>query len=92
MKQVNNKDLLYSTGNYTQYLVISYNRKESEREYYIRIYLNHFAVHWKLTQYCKSTVLLIKNSFNNMIVCYILVIIFYIPDCHIHKFVCACTL
>ena len=28
-----NKDLLYSTGNYIQYLVITYNEKESEKEY-----------------------------------------------------------
>ena len=27
------KDLLYSTGNYTQYLVITYNAKEPEKEY-----------------------------------------------------------
>ena len=27
------KDLLYSTGNYIQYLVITYNGKESEKEY-----------------------------------------------------------
>ena len=27
--------------------------KESEKEYiYIKIYLNHFAVHLKLTQHC----------------------------------------
>ena len=50
-----NKDLLYSTGKYTQYLVIiiTYNGKESKEEYiylYLSIYLyNHFAVHVKLT-------------------------------------------
>ena len=27
-----NKDILYSTGNYTQYLIIIYNGKESEKE------------------------------------------------------------
>ena len=27
-----NKDLLYITGNYIQYLIITYNRKESEKE------------------------------------------------------------
>ena len=43
LKQITNKDLLYSTGNYIQHLVITYNGKESE------------AVHLKLTQYCKST-------------------------------------
>ena len=32
IKQVNNKDLLYSTGNYIQYLVITYNGKKSEKE------------------------------------------------------------
>ena len=33
IKQMNNKDLVYSTGNYTQCLVITYNGKESEKEY-----------------------------------------------------------
>ena len=32
IKQINNKDLLHSTGNYTQYPVITYNGKESEKE------------------------------------------------------------
>ena len=32
IKQIN-KDLLYSTENYIQYLVIIYNGKESEKEY-----------------------------------------------------------
>ena len=32
IKQITNKDLLYSTGNYIQYLVITYNRKP-EKEY-----------------------------------------------------------
>ena len=36
-KQISNKDLLYSTGNYIQYLVITYNGKESE--IYIYIYI-----------------------------------------------------
>ena len=30
-KIINNKDLLYSTGNYTQYFVINYMEKESEK-------------------------------------------------------------
>ena len=35
-----NKDLLYSTGNYIQYLVIMYNGKKSGKEYiYIYIYI-----------------------------------------------------
>ena len=28
-----NKDLLYSTGNYTEYFVVTYKVKESEKEY-----------------------------------------------------------
>ena len=32
VKQISNKDLLYSTGNYIQYLVITYNGKESEKK------------------------------------------------------------
>ena len=34
-RKINNKDLLHSTGNYRciQYLVITYNGKESEKEY-----------------------------------------------------------
>ena len=30
IKQITNKDLLYSTKNYTQYIVLTYKRKESE--------------------------------------------------------------
>ena len=33
MKQINNQDLLCSTRNYIQYLVITYNKKESEKMY-----------------------------------------------------------
>ena len=32
IKEINNKDLLYSTGNSTQYLVITYNGKGSKKE------------------------------------------------------------
>ena len=31
-KKIINKDLPYSTGNYTQYLVVNYNGKESEKQ------------------------------------------------------------
>ena len=37
--QINNKDLLYSTGNYIQYFVITYNGKESEKYIYIYMYM-----------------------------------------------------
>ena len=49
IKQINN-NLLYSTGKYIQYLVITYNEKESE------------AVHLKLAQYCKSTIVKLKEK------------------------------
>ena len=40
MKQINNKNLVYSTGYYIQYLVITYNGKESEKVYtYMYIYM-----------------------------------------------------
>ena len=48
---MSNKDLLYSTGNYIQYLLIIYNRKESGKK------MNYFAIYLKLTQYCKSAIL-----------------------------------
>ena len=31
--KINNKDQLYGTGNYTQYFVITYKEKESEKEH-----------------------------------------------------------
>ena len=38
IKEKTNKDILYDTGNYTQYFVITYKIKESEEEY-IYIYM-----------------------------------------------------
>ena len=35
IKQITNKDLLYSTGNYTQYFGITYKAKESKKNRYI---------------------------------------------------------
>ena len=43
-RYTSNKDLLYSTRTYIQYLIITYNGKESE------------AVYLKLTRYYKSTI------------------------------------
>ena len=39
IKQITNKDLLYSTGNNTQYLVITYNGKKSKKRVYIYVYM-----------------------------------------------------
>ena len=51
MKYINNKDLLYSRGNYTQHFVITYKGKESEE------YIHVIESHLKLTQHCKPTIL-----------------------------------
>ena len=49
------------------YFIITYKGKESEREFthtvthtHTHTHTNHFAVHQKLTQHCKSTVLQLK--------------------------------
>ena len=42
-KWITNKDLLYSTGNYTQYVAIACKGKQSEIYIYIYIKLNHFT-------------------------------------------------
>ena len=36
LKQITNKDLLYSIGNYTQYLVITYKEKECKKNMYVK--------------------------------------------------------
>ena len=58
----------YSTGNYTQCSVITYNGKEYIYIYiyiyihtHTHIYMNHFAVYQKLTQHCKSIILQFLN-------------------------------
>ena len=50
---INNKVLLYSTGNYIQYHVINHNRKEYEAY----ICNNRFGIYQKLIQHCKSCIL-----------------------------------
>ena len=71
-------DLLYSTGNFTQYSVITYLGKEFEKQWryiyiytyiYICIYIYCFAVHLKLTLH-KSTILQckIKIKLKNLLV------------------------
>ena len=39
IKQITNKDLLYSTGNYAQYLIIIYKGKESEKDIHTHTYI-----------------------------------------------------
>ena len=57
IKQISNKDILHSTGNYIPYLKITYNGIQSAKM------LNHYAIHLKLTQYCISTILQLKRKF-----------------------------
>ena len=49
LEQITKKDLLYSTGNSTQYFAVTYKEKESEKKMYMYVQLNHFAIHLKLT-------------------------------------------
>ena len=52
-----NKDLLYSTGNSTQYSVMPNMGKESKKEWiYVYVKLIYFDVHLKLTQHYKSAI------------------------------------
>ena len=53
-----NRDMLYSTENFTQYYVITYVGNESEKEWIcVYVSLNHFVVQKRLSQPCNSTVL-----------------------------------
>ena len=55
---INNKVLLYSTGNYIQYPVVNHNGKDYEKNgLYMCVCMNHLAVQQKFTQHCKSTYL-----------------------------------
>ena len=61
--EINTKDLLYSTGNYTQYLVIPIMEKNI-KYICVCVYVyksNHFAIHLKLAQLCKSAILQFKK-------------------------------
>ena len=50
IKIANQQGLLYSTGNSTQYSVMTYMGKESGKEWiYVYIQMDHFAVQLKLT-------------------------------------------
>lgn len=42
-EQINNKDLLYSTGNYIQYIVTNYNGKVSRKRIYIYKWENKYT-------------------------------------------------
>ena len=53
---INNKVLLYSTGEYIQYPVLNHNGRQYKKECIYNVQLNHFAVQQKLTQYCKSSI------------------------------------
>ena len=57
MELLHSGDLLYSMENSTQYSIIIYLGKESEREWMREhVKLNHFFVQQKLSQHCESTI------------------------------------
>ena len=56
IKQITNKDLLYSTESYTQYLIATYNGKESGNYIYVT---KSFCRNLKLTQSFKSTAVVV---------------------------------
>ena len=57
IKYIGNKDLLHITVWYTQYYVITYMGKESEKEWtYVDVKQIYFAINLKLTQLSKSTI------------------------------------
>ena len=51
----------HSTGDYIQYLKITYSGKESEKEHTC-VYLNHFVVNLRLIELCISTILQYKKK------------------------------
>ena len=64
IKYVNSKNLLYSTGNYIQCLVLTYNTKEWGKEHiytythtHTYIYNKLLVVHLKLTRHLNLTIL-----------------------------------
>ena len=49
-EKITNKDLLYSTGNYIQYPVITYNGKESAKDILLqKVYFSVYLKHYKST-------------------------------------------
>ena len=61
ISEIINEDLLYNTGNSTLNSVITYVGKGSGKEWiYMYVQQNHFAVHPKLTEHCKSSILQYK--------------------------------
>ena len=58
MEWLANRNLPSSTEHSTQYSLIIYVKKDSERDYIcVHVQLNHFFVQQKLSQPCKSTIL-----------------------------------
>ena len=62
LEWINNKALLYCTGNYIQYPVLNHNGKEYKKRMYLCIKLSHFAVQQRSAQHCKSTILQLKKK------------------------------
>ena len=56
-KRNNWKDLLYIKRNSIKYSIIIYMKKKLKKRVDVCMYNNHFSVHLKLTQHCKSAIL-----------------------------------
>ena len=54
MTYINNKVLLYSIVNYSQYVVINYNRKEYEKEYILYISMCMYICNWITLLYTRN--------------------------------------
>ena len=64
VKQITNKDLLYSTGNCTQYFVITYKGKKSEKKIDIYVCITESLCYTSEIQHCKSTILQFFKKIN----------------------------
>ena len=65
LERLNNRALLYITGNYIQSPGIDYDGKEyKQKGTHMYVCLSHFAVEQKLAQHYKSTIIL-KNQKNS---------------------------
>ena len=59
LEWINNKFLLYSTGNHVQSPGMNHKEKNIEKEglYVHKVYMSHSAVQQRLTQHCVSTII-----------------------------------
>ena len=79
IKQISYKDLLQNTGNYIQYLIVTYSGKEFEKEY---LYINKITLMANgntLKATWESIILIYHSSFNNSLLVSIPLIPVFFP-------------